>query len=275
MPNKGATALPDPQGPWSFPPDPPAESPPPRPPLRINRGFAIWLGLVAIAAATYVGLTLAFPGQLNSLDQTSALQALGFLALVSSGLVFARSVRLGVAARNAAIWIGVAAIAILGYSFRAELAGVFERVRGELIPAYAVAETPRSMTVTASSDGGFYILGKINGAPVRFAIDTGANGILLSPADAQRAGIDVSGLKFAAPAETANGVGYMAAATAGTFDVGVLRLTNVPLAVNQAPMSASLLGMAFLRRMDDVEIHGDQMTLRWKAQTAPANVPST
>jgi aspartyl protease family protein len=269
------SALSEPQGPWSFPPDPPAESAPAKPPpLKVNRGFAIWLGLIAIAGATYVGLMLAFPGQISGMDQVTALKALGVLALVSSGLVFARRMPLRAAARNAAIWLAIGAVLVLGYSYRAELAGVFERVRGELIPAYAVADAPQSMTVTASSDGGFYILGQVNGAPVRFAIDTGANGILLSPDDAKRAGIDVAALKFASPAETANGVGYMAPATATTFDVGALKLTGVQVAVNQAPLSSSLLGMAFLRRMDAVEIHGDRLTLRWKGAAAPPVTPA-
>ena len=45
-----------------------------------------------------------------------------------------------------------------------------------------------------------------------------------------------------------------------------MKLSNVAAAVNQAPMSSSLLGMAFLRQMDDVEIRGDTMTLKWKSQ---------
>jgi len=104
-------------------------------------------------------------------------------------------------------------------------------------------------------------------------IDTGANGVLLSPDDAKRAGMDVDTLKYASPAETANGVGYMAPVTLPAMQVGQMKLSNVAAAVNQAPMSSSLLGMAFLRQMDDVEIHGDTMTLKWKSQT-PASGPS-
>ncbi len=59
-------------------------------------------------------------------------------------------------------------------------------MRGELIPACAVSDGDHTMTITAADDGGFYIMGQVNGAPVRFVIDTGANGVLLSPADAAR-----------------------------------------------------------------------------------------
>jgi aspartyl protease family protein len=166
--------------------------------------------------------------------------------------------------RNLLIWAGVAGVCILGYSFRTELAGVFQRVRGELIPSLAVSDAPNSAIIRASNDGGFYVMGQVNGAPIRFAIDTGANGVLLSPADAQRAGIDVASLKFTSPGETANGVGYTAPVTLPNLQVGQLKLANVPAAVDKTPMSTSLLGMAFLRRLDSFEVKGDQLTLRWK-----------
>ncbi|HTX49607.1 MAG TPA: TIGR02281 family clan AA aspartic protease [Caulobacteraceae bacterium] len=253
-----------PQGPWNLPPTP---QPPRRsaaPPRRFSIGLAIWLGLIAATVVAFVTLTVVFPGQLAGMDQASAWQAIGWMALVSSGLVYARRTSFGVAARNLAIWVAIGAALILGYSFRSEAAAAFERVRGELIPSYAVAAAPHALTLTASDDGHFYVTGQVNGAPVRFVVDTGASGIVLSPDDARRAGVDLASLKFNAPAETANGVGYGAAYTAPSLTVGPLRLTDVPVDVNQAPMSSSLLGMSFLKRLDSFEVHGDQMTFRWK-----------
>ncbi len=230
----------------------------------MTRGFLIWAGLIGLALALYLGLQVLFPGQLDGTDQAYALQMLGWLALVSSGLVFARRMRFGEVARNIGIWGAIAGVAILGYSFRGEAAMAFQRVRGELIPAMAVPTGAHAMTITASDDGGFYVMGQVNGAPVRFAIDTGANGVLLSPADAARAGIDPDSLKFSAPGETANGVGYMAPVTLDKLAVGQIQLANVPAAVDKAPMSTSLLGMAFLKRLESFEVKGDQLTLRWR-----------
>jgi len=228
------------------------------------RALLIWLGLILLGVALYVGLQVAFPGQLSGMDQADALQMLGWLALVSSGLIFARRMRLPEVARNIAIWAAIVGVAVLGYSYRGEAAAVFQRVRGELIPAMAVPTSAHAMTVTAADDGGFYVMGEVNGKPMRFAIDTGANGVLLSPADAARAGIDVDALKFASPSETANGVGYTAPVTVDALDVGQIRLSGVPASVNRAPMSTSLLGMAFLKRLDSFEVKGDQLTLRWR-----------
>ena len=46
--------------------------------------------------------------------------------------------------------------------------------------------------------------------------------------------------------------------------VGQIQLANVPAAVDKAPMSTSLLGMAFLKRLESFEVKGDQLTLRWR-----------
>jgi len=258
--------LADNQGPWNF---PPPSAPPPQSPVPQRRGVSvgllIWLGLLGAAGAAFWALTAFFPGQVTGMDQTNALQTLGLMALVSSGLVFARRTSLGVAARNMAIWVAIGAAIVVGYSFRTEAVSAFERVRGELIPAYAVSTAPQTLTLTASADGHFYVMGQVNGAPVRFVVDTGASGIVLSPDDAKRAGIDATALKFTLPSETANGVGYGAVYTAPNLNVGPLKLTNVPMEVNQTPMSASLLGMTFLKRLDSIEVHGDQMTFHWKS----------
>jgi aspartyl protease family protein len=121
------------------------------------------------------------------------------------------------------------------------------------------------MTVTAEGNGNFYVLGSVNGAPVRFLIDTGATDIVLSPSDAGRLGVDTAALVYGREAETANGAGYGASFKADSLTVGQVALTDVPMVINQAPMSASLLGVAFLKRLDSFEVRGRRMYLRWRA----------
>jgi aspartyl protease family protein len=257
---KGRTSrLPEPQGPWSLPPAPK----PPSLQKRLPLGLVVWVGLLAAGGLAYWALTALFPGQLAGGDQAQVFYALGLLALVSSGLVYAQRVRLGAAARDLAIWVAIGVTILVGYTFRDELAGVFTRVRGEVVPAYAVPTSDHALVLTASDDGHFYVIGQVNGAPVRFIVDTGSTEVVLSPADAQRAGVDLAKLTFASPGETANGVGYDAQTTVTRLAVGPIQLANVAVAVNKTPMSASLLGMSFLRRVD-IETHGDQMTLRWR-----------
>ena len=106
------------------------------------------------------------------------------------------------------------------------------------------------------------MVGQVNGAPVRFMIDTGSTDIVLSPDDAGRVGLHPADAAFSRPTETANGVGYGAAVTIDSLAAGPIRLTDVPVSINKAPMSTSLLGMPFLKRLDSFEVRGDQLFLR-------------
>jgi aspartyl protease family protein len=228
-------------------------------------GLIVWLALICGAIGAYAAFTMIFPGQASGMDQADALRLLGLLALVSTGLVFVRRVRVGEAVRNIAIWAGIAGVLLVGYTYRNELLGVWNKVSSEVLPSVAVANTPHSRTISVSPDGGFYIQGKVNGQPVRFVIDTGASGIVLSPADAQRAGVDLTKLDFTSSSETANGIGQIAPYQATSLEVGGLQLGAAKVAVDHSPMSASLLGMDFLRpRFDSIEIKGDQLTLTWR-----------
>ncbi len=263
--SEGRRLLAEHEGPWSFPPDPPpAAQARPRPRLRLTAGLWVWLGLVGAAIALVAVLNSVIPGQLGSMDSAEVIRLIGFLALVSSGLLFARRMPLRTTVRNIAIWALVVSALLLGYSFRGEAARAVERVRGELLPGYGVTSGPHTLTLTASEDGGFYAMGTVNGATVRFAIDTGAGGIVLSPDDARRMGLDLDALTFSAASETANGVGYWAPYTASSLTVGPIKFANVPVQINKAPMSASLLGMSFLKRLDSFEVRGDQITLKWR-----------
>ncbi|HEY5070655.1 MAG TPA: TIGR02281 family clan AA aspartic protease [Caulobacteraceae bacterium] len=246
----------EPDGPWVRPP-----SQPPRKPAR--QGVLLWLGLLAVAVLAFALLARLFPGQLTGAnDWGEALRLFGLLALVSSGLVAARRIDLGATARIIAGWTGIFAIAFLAYAFREDLLAAVLKARTALIPAYGVAQSPRSMVVGRSEGDGFYVQGEIDGAPVRFMVDTGASDIVLSPADAQRAGLLSPATRFSAPSETAAGIAWGAPVTVRRLAVGPIRIRDVPAFINQAPMSASLLGMAFLKRLDSFEVRGDRLFLR-------------
>jgi len=251
----------DNEGPWGGP-----VSQPRRASRRLR--LALWLGVLALAGAALWLLWRAFPGQLSGSDRGFVWYDVGLFALVSSGVVFASRRRLGEAARHAAIWCAVIAVLVLGYTFRDELIWVGLKVRAELIPAYAAPGAPHTLIVNQSDDGNFYVMGEVNGTPVRFLIDTGASDIALCRADARRLGIDLASLKFDHPYETANGIGYGAALTVDRIAVGPIRLSQVPVSINQTAMQTSLLGMAFLKRLDAFEIRGRRLILRYAPGSA-------
>lgn len=248
-----------PPSPWSHPPPKPPPPRPPRAPLRLGP-LLILLGLVAVGLWA---LRRAFPGAVASgADWQDVAQGLMMVTIVGSLLLRLR-LRPHEALRYILVWAAIAGVLALGYAFRTDLGSVFSRVRAEFAPGYPVQLSPHEMAVTQSETGGFYVMGQVNGQTVRFLADTGASDIVLSPADAQRLGVDVGALKFTDLAETANGVGRGASFKASSLSVGPLRFEDVPMQINQAPMSASLLGMAFFRRLDSFQVKDGKLYMRW------------
>ena len=246
----------DQQSPWG--------APEPAPTGRRN-GMIIWLALLAAAVAGFWLLRRLFPGRFSGEEWAEAGYYFGFIALVLSGLVFARRIKLREVARNLIIWVGIVVTMALGVSFRGELTAVAQRVRSELIPAYAVTTAPHTLALTQSEDGNFYVIGAVNGEPVRFLIDTGASDIVLSPADAKRLGVDLATLNFGRAYETANGTGHGAALIIDRLAIGPIQFSHIPVAINGAPMDSSLLGQSFFRRLESFEIKGHRLFLRWRA----------
>ena len=108
------------------------------------------------------------------------------------------------------------------------------------------------------------IVGRVNGQPVRFMVDTGASETVLAPEDARRLGVDLSSLTFDHPSETANGKGFGAAYGARAGGGADVRLTDFPMQINRAPMSSSLLGLSFLNRLASFEIRDRKLYLKWR-----------
>lgn len=122
--------------------------------------------------------------------------------------------------------------------------------------------SPRELEISPNSDGLFYVSAEVNGAPIRFVIDTGSDDIVLTRRDARRAGIDVSNLEFSDDYDAETGNGTEADAKVRNLSIGSLMLNDVSVTVNEDG-GASLLGMPFLHRMKSVEIRGNRLYLRW------------
>jgi aspartyl protease family protein len=211
-------------------------------------------------------LSILVPGQApGGQDDFAVMRLLGLAALVSSGLLTVRRIDLGRAVRWVAVWLAIIILLVIGYADRADFIDIGDKLRAALFPAFAVSRSPREMVVGRSDGGAFFVMAEVNGSPVRFLIDTGSSEIVLSPADAARAHVNSAGATL--PSETANGVGYGAVATVDNLTVGPIRMRDVPVAVNRAPMSESLLGMSFLRRLESFEVRGDEMILKGKGST--------
>lgn len=162
----------------------------------------------------------------------------------------------------AAIWIGIGAALLLGYTFRYEAETLGRRMLAELIPSLPMRAGGGDAVVRADRSGHFALQAEVEGVVVRFLVDTGASDVVLTMRDAERIGLDPATLRFTQPYRTANGVVMGASVRLESITIGDIVLEDVEASVNPAPMAQSLLGMSFLGRLSGYEITRDTLTLR-------------
>ena len=248
------TSVLDPTNPWHQ-DDPPEPS---------GARALIWVAVLVLLGLGVWWLSELFPGQINSdWEQGRLIWLIALLALFSTSILYARRVHVRETVRNIAIWVAIAAVLLVGVSFRDEIEDVATRVRSELVPGYAIESGEHEMVLTESQGGNFFIFGEVNGVRVRFLIDTGASDTVLSPMDAQAIGIDLDALDFSRVYSTANGMGRGASYTLDELAVGPISISPMPVSINGAEMNTSLLGMTFLRRLRSFEIQGRRLILRY------------
>ncbi len=125
------------------------------------------------------------------------------------------------------------------------------------------APAPNENVYRRARDGHFYVDADVNGARIRFLVDTGATYVALSPDDARSAGLRVFDSDYTAQTSTANGVTRVAPVTLRQVELDQLQLFDVRAVVLEKPMPVSLLGMSFLSRLQGYETRNDELILRW------------
>ena len=127
-------------------------------------------------------------------------------------------------------------------------------------PQMILSETDQ-IVVPRARDNHYYLTLQVNDTPLRFVVDTGASDIVLTEADAQRAGIDTDTLTYSGTANTANGQVRTAYVRLDEVSLGPVTDTDVGAVVNEGDMRASLLGMGYLQRWGRIEIAGGELIL--------------
>jgi aspartyl protease family protein len=117
----------------------------------------------------------------------------------------------------------------------------------------------KQIVLSAEIGGHFYSGGTINGANVRFMVDTGATNVAMSQDEADRIGLDYKkgqrGLT-----RTANGVVPIYKTQLTTVRIGDVQVYNVEATILPQPMSHVLLGNSFLTRFQ-MKRENDRLTL--------------
>jgi aspartyl protease family protein len=182
--------------------------------------------------------------------------------------------RLGQGARDLAVWVGLGTILVAGYGFRDEFRLIGHRMFGDLMPpgeAQVISQSndrdtegrDRAVRIRKRSDGHFVAKTEVNGVTVTMLVDTGASSVVLKPADARLAGVDVDRLTYSVAVQTANGTAYAAAVRLKRLSVGGIVVDDIEaLVAKPGTLGESLLGMTFLRRLRSYEFSGEFLTLR-------------
>jgi aspartyl protease family protein len=219
--------------------------------LLVAAGLAL---LISSDAGTLVGMTQ---------EQTAQLIPLLILLVVFAGGLFTRRRKASELLTSIMLWIGIFAIAGLTYAYRDEISGIAGRVAGEFQPGVALVDAEQGTAVFRRGMGGhFEINATINGHTTPMIFDTGASAVVLTPQDAEAAGIDTSNLQFTIPVSTANGTGRAARVRLDQIEVGgIVRQRVVAFVTEQDALETSLLGMTFLETLSRYSVTQNSLEL--------------
>jgi aspartyl protease family protein len=234
--------------------------------------MSAWVVLVLLVSA---GLLLFLRGDAELISGLSA----GEIAFIAMGLLLVAIYVISIfrdedtrpmqALRYIVVWLGIGFALVAGYAYREELSMVVERVGGELLPSGQIVSVTtnekgeRAVRVRRRIDGHFAVRADVNGQSMSLMVDTGATSVVLRPADAERAGIDVDKLSYTVPVNTANGTTFAASVRLHTLAVGPLVMRDVEaLVARPGSVKENLLGMSFLRRLRSYEFANDYLTMR-------------
>jgi aspartyl protease family protein len=198
---------------------------------------------------------------LSAVDLSSLAVKIVLVVVIGSFALTLLRERFATALQSALIWVVIALLLAIGYTYRFELQDVSDRVLAEFIPGHVAT---RGHTVEVVRSGGsFSIAAQINGAHVSMALDTGATSVVLTQEAAKAAGLPLEVLSYTVNVDTANGRARAAPVTLDRLAVGGIVERSVPALIAQpGQLRTSLLGMSFLNRLESWEVRGDQLMMR-------------
>jgi aspartyl protease family protein len=194
-------------------------------------------------------------------DETAQLVAgVMMLVLVGSSLV-ARRLPVSDMLRMTLGWVLIFALLLVGYSYRAELGRVVQRVTGDLLGdrGQTVGGTLR---VPMAEDGHFWVRARVNGTELRFMIDSGATTTTMSTEAARAAGIEINESGFPVMLETANGSARAYRARIDRLVLGPIESSDLAALVSPTLGNTNLLGMNFLSSLESWRVEGQTLVLQ-------------
>lgn len=225
----------------------------------------LWFLLLALGLALIVLIARQDEGGLGPVatGEFAALAAkIGVLVLIGGAVLSLFHDRFSQALESALLWVVVALLLVLGYTYRFELRDVGDRVMAELVPG-GTAKIARNVELARGRGGDFQVAAQVNGMPVAMVLDTGASSVVLTHDAAKAAGLPLEMVKYTVNIDTANGHAFAASVTLDRLAVGGLVERSVPALIAQpGQLKVSLLGMSFLNRLQSWEVRGSKLMMR-------------
>ncbi|MCW8843702.1 MAG: TIGR02281 family clan AA aspartic protease [Rhodobacteraceae bacterium] len=140
--------------------------------------------------------------------------------------------------------------------------GMWGDIRSTITPRASVYSDAGRVVIPRSPDGHYRLTLDVNGAKIRFVVDTGASNIVLSKNDAKKAGLDPASLPYFGRALTANGEVKTAPVVLDEIRLGDMVDTRVSAQVNGGELNQSLLGMTYLNHWREITISDGRLILQ-------------
>jgi aspartyl protease family protein len=190
----------------------------------------------------------------------SFIYLIGCLVLVVSALLV-RRVPIGHGLKMFAGWVLIFTAAFVAFTLKDDFIALGKRVVAEASGEGEVVRVGKEMRIRKAFDGHFWVTARVNGAKVRFLIDSGATTTSISVQTARRAHIDAE-TGFPVLVQTANGMVTAQRGRAEKLVVGTIERRNMAVEISQAFGPMDVLGMNFLSSLSGWSVQGEWLVLK-------------
>ena len=195
---------------------------------------------------------------MDALASPEAVYALLLIVLIAAGLI-ARRLLLRQYAKMIGAWIAIFFLIFVIFSFRPEMAMMWDRVKGELTGAPRQSMEGDKLRLVRQDDGHFWLRASINGVNADFMVDSGATVTAMGDALARKTNVELDGRKILL--ETANGQIEARTGNVAEFRIGDFQVDDLDVVVGDNFGDVNVVGMNFLDSFSSWRVQGDVMEL--------------
>ena len=195
---------------------------------------------------------------MDALASPEAVYALLLIVLIAAGLIV-RRLPLRQYAKMIGAWIAIFFLIFVIFSFRPEMAMMWDRVKGELTGAPRQSMEGDKLRLVRQDDGHFWLRASINGVNADFMVDSGATVTAMGDALARKTNVELDGRKILL--ETANGQIEARTGNVAEFRIGDFQVDDLDVVVGDNFGDVNVVGMNFLDSFSSWKVQGDVMEL--------------